>query len=182
MQRNLSQLFLVFHLILLSSCSLFATKQNQSMPLLAPMPSAHAEIKKQKVTMSTNAKSQTFIVISHHDKSQYKALILTPTGQHLLNMEYDGVTFKENNATGLALPAQEIMAIMQFASWPADVVNSTYKEKEGWELLLQPKRRHLSRHNKPILEVLYGDDGSIDVAHTQQNYHVNIQPLENNQP
>lgn len=172
---------------MLAACSLLSVKQKQSMPLLPPLLSADEPVKKQKVTMLANDKSQTFIVMSHHQPQHYKALILTPTGQTLLSMTYDGISFEEDNKMGIKLPAQEIMAVMQFAAWPPSAVNNTYKEKEGWQVLIQPKLRRLSRNQNPILEVRYASDGEqstgvIDIEHIQQDYRVHIQPLEAAKP
>jgi hypothetical protein len=183
MSKSMKTTCITMCLLWLTACNhtIFKPQSQQQMPLLPPALSLQSGIVKQKMTMLAGGKLQTFIVISNYRQQSVETLIMLVTGQTLLSMAYDGQKFHEENKTGLKLPAQEILAIIQFASWPEQVLKDFYKHEDGWEVLIDSGLRRLNYNQTPMLEVQYLAAGIIEVNNLKQHYRANIQALEANQ-
>lgn len=168
-------------LIMLSSCQLLPTNKvtmAHEMPLLPPSISNQLGVVKQKMTMVAGNKTQTFIVVSNDQSQQFDVLVMVPTGQALMRMTFDGQLFNEENMTGLKLPAKEIMAIMQFASWPVETLAQSYKIEDGWTIILEAGFRRLDCKQKRFLDVQYQDNDRMIISNKRSRYQAIIEPLE----
>ncbi len=161
--------------------ALVTSDSSQALLLLPPELSGHKGVAKQKVTMNVDDKRQTFIVLTQYADDSYQVLIMLPTGQTVLSMRYDGQVLEASNRTGIALPTQEMMAMMQFTSWPEKAIKERYTQALGWDVLTQPNLRQLLVDRKPLLTVTYTSDNVIYIGHFLQKYQVTIEPLEEQQ-
>lgn len=187
MQRVIN-LILVVSLLSLPACTslrrlvaLVKPDSSQALLLLPPELSGHKGVTKQKVTMLIGDKQQTFIALTQYAVDSYQVLIMLPTGQIVLSMRYDGEVLEASNRTGVTLPTQEMMAMMQFASWPEEVIKDHYSQALNWDVLTQPNLRQLLAGRKPLLTVTYTSNKVIHIGHFIQKYQVRIEPLEGQQ-
>ena len=104
-------------------------------------------------------------------------VVLLPTGQKLLTLEYDGIKIKQDNLSGVDIPVKDILAIMQFSLWPETTVKQFYASNEGWITHFSNQQRELSYMSEPCLKISYQQQG-ISVDNFLQGYHVAIQTLE----
>lgn len=165
--------------LLLSSCSLFRTQsQDISLLLLPPAQGHQSGLVKQDLTMQAAGKEQHFIVVSKDTQKKFNVLVMMPTGQTLLTMEYDGEAFNANDMSKTKLPSREIMAIMQFSAWPEPVVRQFYEtDQSKWSVLTKDNCRRLIYNQQLWLEVKYESD-SILVRNVKKRYRVKIRKLE----
>lgn len=187
MQRVIN-LILVVSLLSLPGCThmrrwlaLAGPNASQALFLLPPRLSGQEGVLKQKVTMNIGDKRQTFIALTQYALDSYQVLIMLPTGQIVLSMRYDGEVLAASNQTGITLPTQEMMAMMQFASWPEEVVVNRYSQISGLEVLTQPNLRQLLVDGKPLLTVTYSQDNAVHISHFIKKYQVMVEPLEGQQ-
>jgi len=100
-----------------------------------------------------------------------------PTGMTVLKMSYDGAEFLQQNMTDITIPAEQIMAVMQFALWPEAALMNRYSAPDGWLLALDNTSRQLSENNRLKLDVQYKED-SVLIKNIQDHYLVVIQSLD----
>jgi len=164
--------------LMLASCSLIRFTDQQALLLLPPALGHQAGVTKQDLQMQAAGRQQRFIMVSNNQPEKFQVLVMTPTGQTLLTMAYDGETFTEQNQTNIALPAREILAIMQFSAWPEAVVQQFYEADQGdWSFEAKDHYRQLRYQQKLWLDVHYDKD-VILVKNIKGRYRVSIKKLE----
>lgn len=184
MSRNVIHCLVAALLFLpwLAGCSLLSKSlmPDNVLLLMSPELAPKQGISQQKVTLSREGESQTFVVITDNHADSIKVAVLTPAGQRMLSMQYDGREFESSNYTGRAIPDKEIFAMMQFAVWPESALRAFYKPQDGWQLMLSTQQRQLFRQQRPILRVVF-KPGLTEVHHLRHQYQVIIEPLEKHQ-
>ncbi len=164
---------------MLNGCSLnpFKSQAQQPLLLLAPATGPEPTLLKQKLTLTTSGKQQQFLVLSDIKSDQFKVLVLMPTGVTLLKMFYDGNEFTQQNLTDIDIPAEQIMAEIQFALWPEASLMENYSAEAGWDLQLDNTARSLYENNSLRLQVQYTAD-AILIDNQRDRYLVKIQLLK----
>ncbi len=163
----------------ISACSVFKPllMPENTLLLLPPKEGPKAGLMKQKVTVIQHQKPQTFIALSRFTASDFRVAVITPTGQTLLKMDYDGSHFQATNLTDMTLPLEEVMSVMQFALWPENTVYKYYNEQSNWKIEFAPHHRRLYKGNVLVLDVMMSDD-NVEIDHKQHHYRVVISPLQ----
>lgn len=167
-------------LMVLAGCSVFNTKTAapQKLLLLPPNAGPEAVLLKQKITMEAQGEKHQFLAIVRLEPSQSKLRALLPTGQTILSLDYDGKSLVENNLSSVALPSEEILAMMQFALWPIVAVQQSYSPLNGWNVEASSTQRQLSTSEGMMLTVDYVADDEILIEHYPHRYKVTIILLE----
>lgn len=165
--------------LLLNGCSLNPLKWQtaQQLLMLAPTSGPDPVILQQKLTFMAKSKQQQFVLITEIKPEKFSVLVMMPTGMTVLKMSYDGTEFQQQNMTDIPIPAEQIMAVMQFALWPEAALINAYPDAAGWDLVLDKTSRQLSENNRLRLDVQYSPE-SILINNLQEHYQVKIQSLE----
>ncbi|WP_297811432.1 DUF3261 domain-containing protein [uncultured Methylophaga sp.] len=166
----------------LAGCSLLSKSlmPDNVLLLMSPDPAMEQGVSQRKVTLVRKAESQRFVVITENTTDITQVAVLTPAGQRVLSMKYDGREFESTNYTGMPLPDKDIFAMMQFAVWPESALKDVYNSHDGWRMVLSSDQRQLFKQQQPILKVLFKPNQT-DVHHLRHQYQVIIEPLENHQ-
>lgn len=170
--------YLLLSLVILSGCSLnpFKGQSQQPLLLLSPAMGPAPTLLKQKLTFTVAGKQQQFMVLSDIKPNRFKVLVLMPTGVTLLKMSYDGNDFSQQNLTDIDIPAEQIMAEIQFALWPQKSLLESYSAEAGWNLQLDNTARSLYENNTLRLQVEYTAE-AIMIENRRDRYQVKIQLL-----
>ncbi len=145
--------------------------------LLPPDQGPEAVLLKQTVTMEALGEQHQVLSVVRLEQEQVIMVALLPTGQQLLSITYDGEKLTQENYSPLAIPGEEILAIMQLALWPEPSIEEHYPESEGWFLEFSPGERKLRSASKTLLKINYQDDGLI-IGNYLHNYRIIIHTLE----
>lgn len=177
--------FLVIGLLILpwlGGCSLLSKSLmlDNVLLLMSPDPAVEQGVSQRKVTLVRKAESQRFVVITENSAEKTQVAVLTPAGQRVLSMKYDGREFESTNYTGMTLPDEDIFAMMQFAVWPESALKDVYNAHDGWRMALSSGQRQLFKQQQPILKALFKPNQT-EVHHLKHQYQVIIEPLENHQ-
>lgn len=173
-------ILLSFFICFLSACSSISLQPSapKKLLLLPPSEGPYTSVLKQKVTMDTHAGQHQFIVVIRVEITQLKLRALLATGQPILSIDYNGHTLKQNNVSSIALPSEDILAMIQFALWPIDSLNKHYSRDNGWQLDVGPKQRLLQTIEGKVLSVDYLSSEELLVENYQHDYRVRIEMLE----
>ena len=171
--------FLLLSAAFISGCSLnpFRWNTHQDLFLLSPATGPESILLQQKLTFVAGGKQQQFLLVTDIKAEKFKVLVLMPTGMTVLKMSYDGAEFLQQNMTDITIPAEQIMAVMQFALWPEAALMNRYSAPDGWLLALDNTSRQLSENNRLKLDVQYKED-SVLIKNIQDHYLVIIQSLD----
>jgi co-chaperonin GroES (HSP10) len=184
MSGKLKRLFVIGFLLVpwLCACSFLSKNlmSENALLLMAPGLTEEHGVLKQKVTLVREGKSQSFVVITELMKETTQVAVLMPAGQRVLTMKYDGQKFESTNYTGMAIPAREIFALMQFAIWPEKALGDYYRPQSGWQMVLSEQQRQLLKQKNPVLNVWFNPYHT-EVHHLRHKYQVIIEPLESPQ-
>ncbi|GGB80955.1 hypothetical protein GCM10011352_03330 [Marinobacterium zhoushanense] len=132
---------------------------------------------KQTVTLQSADERLAFLVVSRFERQQVKLVALLPTGQPLTALEYDGKQLQQTVSVPVNLPAESILATIQFALWPEPSLRRHYRPEQGWTLSAETNRRQLWHHGALLLDIIY--DADITLVHDYlRAYQVRIQTLE----
>ncbi len=166
----------------LGGCSLLSKSlmPDNVLLLMSPNPAMEQAVSQRKVTLVRKAESQRFVVITENTAEKTQVAVLTPAGQRVLSMKYDGREFESTNYTGKTIPDKDLFAIMQFAVWPERALKDVYNADDGWRMVLTSVQRQLFKQQQPILKVLFKPNQT-EVHHLRHQYQVIIEPLENHQ-
>ena len=179
MPRALNLPVAVLALSLFSGCS--AQQAMLSSPgelRLLPPAEGNAEVLlKQKVTMLAGQREQQFLTVARFDRRQLRLVVLLPSGQRLLTLDYDGVELRQQQDMAIDLPGEEILAIMQFAHWPEVSLRRHYAEADGWRVQVTPAERRLLTDSGLALSIDYRPRKWLIDNH-QKNYRVIVETLE----
>jgi hypothetical protein len=149
-----------------------------SLNLLPPSEISAAVLLKQKITLQADAQpQQQFLAVSRFDCHRLKLVILSPSGQRLLSLDYDGDKLTQESYAQIELPGREILAIIQFATWPEDSIRTHYPERDGWIVETAVNQRILLTASGTVLKISYQPE-VLSVENYLQGYRVIVTTLE----
>jgi hypothetical protein len=164
--------------IILFSCS--AQQINSARPelkLLPPDEGSLAVLLQQKVILQSGENRQQFLLVARFEKHRLKMLLLSPTGQKLLMLDYDGDELVQHTLSSIEVPGKEILAIIQFAMWPGQSITKHYLEEDGWRVDISPEKRILLTATGTILKISYEPEELI-IDNYLHDYRVFVYTLE----
>jgi hypothetical protein len=166
-------------LLFLYNCSAqqYNSPAAKDLKLLPPAEVSAAVLLKQKLSLQFGGKQQQFLVVARFEPQRLKLVVLSPIGQQLLMLDYDGEALVEESFSSIDLPGREILAIIQLALWPAQSVRNNYPEKEGWLLEIGDERRVLQGAGRMYLKVSYEEEKLI-IENYIHDYQVIVHLLE----
>ncbi|ODS23624.1 hypothetical protein AB835_07885 [Candidatus Endobugula sertula] len=144
-----------------------------SLPLLAPTALGHEWQVSQTVTLhprTTTLDNQekktsalSFIAAWSVTQHQINFVSLTPMGQVLMNLQYDGKELVEHYSPILnkALPGKEVLIQLQLAHWPLAVINHQFRSTD-WRIEEQGLNRKVYLGTKLVLAI-YKKPASTDL-------------------
>ena len=159
------------------SAQQYSSPADGSLKLLPPADASASVLLKQKVILQSGGKQQQFLVVTRFEPLRLKLAVLSPIGQQLLMLDYDGEALLEESFSSIDLPGREILAIIQLALWPAQSVRNNYPEKEGWLLEIGEERRVLQGAGRMHLKISYEDEKLI-IENYIHDYRVIVHLLE----
>jgi len=165
--------------LFLTGCSTqqYSSPAGDGLKLLPPADASAPVLLKQKVILQSAGKQQQFLLVARFEPQRLRLVVLSPIGQQLLILDYDGDALVEESVSSIDLPGREILAIIQFALWPAQSVRNNYPEKEGWLLKIGDEKRVLQDGGKMHLNISYEDDKLV-IDNKIRDYRVIVQLLE----
>jgi hypothetical protein len=166
-------------MLVLTACSAhrLASPELVSLKLLPPAEISDAVMLKQKITLQAEGGQRQFLAVARFDSDRLKLVVLLPTGQRLLSLDYDGQKLVQEDYAPIELPGREILAIIQFATWPEDSIRAHYLEQDGWVVETSVDQRILLTASGAILKISYRP-GELSVDNYLQGYRVIVEMLE----
>ncbi|PXF30982.1 hypothetical protein WH50_12125 [Pokkaliibacter plantistimulans] len=128
---------------------------------------------KQKVTLQ-KTRAVHFISVLRFDRQGLQGVILLPTGQTVLNYRY--AEQLQTTPAHPQLPVQDMLALLQFALWPATALQAYPEANAGWRLQLSETQRQLFWYEQPVLRVRYEHE-QIDIDNYQKGYSLHVENL-----
>lgn len=170
---------LVLGCLLLSGCQtwLYNRSDVPQLKLLPPIEGPHPRVLKQIVTLKARKQQHEFLVVTRLEKAHVAFVVLLPTGQRMLTLEYDGEQLLQQQLGSIELPGEDILAILQFALWSENSIKQHYPKDQGWQVEVGANARRLSHQENRALEVLYQKQG-LAVENYARGYQVQIHTLE----
>ena len=173
------KLTVLFAMLLQAACG--GHRLNESAPvslsLLPPAEMSTEVLLKQKITLQAETRQQQFLTVARFDFHQLKLVALSPTGQRLLSLEYDGDKLTQESYAQLELPGREILAIIQFATWPESSIRTHYPERDGWIVETAVNQRILLTASGAVLKISYQPE-ALSVENYLRGYRVIVNTLE----
>lgn len=176
---------------LLSACSLFVgPKQLPELPLLDPgdyfigknNSSGSAKQFLEQITIENSETSQVMLAAWVVDLEKLSLVGLTPTGQRLLTLSYDGETFSEDYSPLLEepIPGRMVFAHLQLAHWPQQSVEKVLSESV-WQFRVEEGRRNFLLRDRLIMSIIRdpADSSLIKIDSQAVGMEITIQQLNN---
>lgn len=153
----MQNVFLKFFIIasLLSACSSVSKdRQMPELPLLPPTELGENLQVSQQVKITIEKESHTMLAAWVVKENTLSFVGLSPTGQRLLTLFYDGKKFSEEYSEMLPIkiPGKQVLAQLQFAHWPENSVKEGL-EKTDWNVRLNDKKRELFFKRRKIFTI-----------------------------
>ena len=170
-------------LLLLVGCSAsrMATPPVVELALLPPSEGPTPVLLKQKITLLAGQRQRQFLSVARFERARIELVVLLPGGQRLLTLDYDGEELLQESIASIDLKGRDILAIMQFASWPEASLRAHYPERDGWQVLLSPDERRLLTDSAPALTIAYRA-AEMQIDNFLMEYRVIVQTLERSEP
>jgi hypothetical protein len=166
-------------ILFLFNCS--AQQYNASTPedlkLLPPAEMSAAVMLKQKISLQSGEQQQQFLLVARFEPQRLKLVVLSPTAQRLLTLDYDGIELIQENFSSIDVPAEDILSIIQFAMWPAQSIKKHYPQQAGWLVDISPEKRILSTPTGILLKINYEGEKLI-IENYIHDYRVIVHSLE----
>jgi hypothetical protein len=166
-------------LLLLSACST-QPPLPAAVPefkLLPPAEGPAPVLLQQTVSLLAGQREQQFLTVARFDHQRLKLVVLLPSGQRLLTLDYDGANLTQQNFAAFEIPGSEILAIMQAARWPEASLRAHYREADGWRLRISPDERQLLTEFGTALTIGYWP-GELRIDNYLKEYRVIVKTLE----
>lgn len=179
MPRQLKFLLVGFFL-LLYACSAKRAPPPEDLPelvLLSPTDITHELVLRQAAIFETSGEQQAFIAITRIEFGRVRMALLLPTGQSMLDLDYNGIELFQQDFSGRDLPGRDILASLQFALWPEASLQKHYRQLHGWRLKLTEDSRSLLTDAGVLLRIDRSNQGLI-VNNYLHQYRVSIQTLK----
>jgi len=153
MQAALLKFFIIAGL--LSACSSIGKdRQMPELPLLPPAELGQNLQVSQQVNITIEKEKHTMLAAWVVKDNTLSFVGLSPTGQRLLTLFYDGKNFSEEYSPMLPIeiPGKQVLAQLQFAHWPESSVKKAL-EKSSWDVRLNDKKRQLFFKRRKIFTI-----------------------------
>jgi hypothetical protein len=173
---------LVVLALLLTSCAM-QPRPGQIPAELVLLPPGEVEtplLLQQKVTLLFGQRQQQFLTVARFDRQRLVLVVLLPSGQSLLSLDYDGIELRQQSNLPTDLPGRDILAILQFAIWPQASLRAHYPEGDGWRLQFGADERRLLTESGSALTIAF-QPGEMRVDNYLREYRVIVQTLESNE-
>jgi hypothetical protein len=166
-------------LLLLAGCSSLQPMAPglHELNLLPPSEGPAAALLKQKITLQSGQREQQFLAVARFTREQLGLVVLLPSGQRLLTLDYDGTELLQQDLAMFDLPGREILAIMQAATWPEASVRAHYPASAGWRLQVSTNARQLLTDSGAALTITYSP-GELRIDNHLKEYRVIVETLE----
>lgn len=138
-----------------TACSLVGgPRELPPLPLLPPAELGRSLQLTQRVSVTFDTESRTFLGAWTVNPEQLNFVGLTPSGQRLLTLSYDGLLFSEDYSPLLteAIPGRDVLSHLQMAHWPQASIERSL-EASAWRLKIQDNQRHLYLGDRLILTI-----------------------------
>ena len=145
--------------------------------LLPPSEGPTPVLLKQKISLQSEQREQQFLAVARFESDQINLVILLPSGQRLLTLDYDGSELTQQSLAGFDLPGGEILAIMQAASWPEASLRAHYPASAGWRFRVSTDARELLTESGTALTIDYSPEG-LRIDNYLKDYRVIVETLE----
>jgi hypothetical protein len=152
---NPVRVLLLFALSVLGGCALLAPRgQLPPLPLLPPAGLEQSLQISQRVNISFGEDSRTFLGAWAVNPQSLSLVGLTPSGQSLMTLSYDGHELVESYSPVLteAIPGREVLSQLQLAHWPQASIDQALADTP-WRLHSEGLRRHLYYRDNLILSI-----------------------------
>lgn len=153
MQACFLKLFVIASL--LSACSSVGKdRQIPVLPLLPPIELAANLQVSQQVNITIEKEKHTMLAAWVVKENTLSFVGLSPTGQRLLTLFYDGTTFSEEYSEMLpiVIPGKQVLAQLQFAHWPESSIKKAL-EDSPWDIKLNDKKRELFFKRRKVFTI-----------------------------
>lgn len=174
--NNATKCLVTLGLLCLAGCGSLQEKPRlPEIPLLPPAALGQHVQLTQSVTLQINPDSDaqkqqiallegqppTLLAVWSVDKQGLNLVGLTPTGQTIMTLQYDGEDFSEtyspllflSNADAIKnIPGREILAQLQLCYWPLQIIEQHLKNSP-WRLITTEQGRALYLDMRQILEI-----------------------------
>ena len=166
-------------LLFLFNCSAqqYNSPTAKDLKLLPPAELSAAVLLKQKLSLQSGEKQQHFLLVARLEPQRSKLVVLSPTAQRLLTLDYDGEELIQQTPSSIDVPGKDILSIIQFAMWPGQSIKKHYPEKAGWLVEISPEKRVLSTSSGMILKIDYEGEKLI-IENYIHDYRVIVESLE----
>jgi len=148
-----------------------------SLHLLPPGEAPAALLLKQKITLQANGAQRQFLAVARFGLQRLQLVVLSPEGQRLLSLDYDGENLLQEDYGPLDLPGREILAIIQFAMWPEDSIKAHYPAQDGWLVETSAAGRILLTASGAVLKISFQHE-ELSVDNYLHGYRVIVDTLE----
>ncbi len=145
------------------------------LPLLPPAQFGRTSQYQQILQLDRAGQRWEMQVLLRISDKQIRLLGLSPLGQRLLQIDYNGEQVESWQASEeMQLPAREILFQMQISLWPEKALVKWLADSH-WQLQILPQSRQLFYQGKPWLAVNYVDGQKIiKLTRYQPGYQMTI--------
>lgn len=178
-------LFWALTTLSLGACqSLFSLQSRPELPLLAPtLLNQHLQVTQSVKLESSGKKGTTVLAAWAVTPNEINLAGLSPAGQTLFLLRYDGHNLEENYSSVLtpdAIPGKDILAQLQLTYWPINTIEKSF-ENTPWEIYSDKQSRQIYYNNTKALEIQIIQDTNdiqkVVIYHHLYNYTVTINTL-----
>ncbi len=151
MKLHLAGLVLAFALTLVAC----ASPTRIDTPLLSPATFGMEIQASQQLLFTRDQQEHTLLAAITIESKQLRLLGLTPQGQRLIKIEFDGQKLHSEQSPLLPVevPAQAVLQQIQLAYWPLLALQQHYRKP--WSVESSPCQRQLRLEGEPIITVTY---------------------------
>lgn len=141
--------------LLLSGCSPLPSLHLSSPALLPPASFGQTLQASQQLEAIVDEEPQQLLIAFAVDNQQLRVTGLTPSGQRLLSINYDGQQTQTSGSHWLPdeLDPRMILAQLQLAYWPLDTLQANYPAP--WRVTETAEQRQLLHKQTPVWQVDY---------------------------
>ncbi|MGI1679077.1 MAG: DUF3261 domain-containing protein [Cellvibrionaceae bacterium] len=161
-------LFLGFFIVVLIGCvGVSSQKELPALPLLSPQEFGGSVQITQRVSIKSDSRSQTLLAAWAVSEEEISLVGLSPTGQRLVTLNYDGDLFTEEYSELLEerIPGITVFSYMQLAHWPEDSIRKALLSSL-WDMKFSFNTRSLFYKKNHVLDINFSDINSVEKSGT----------------
>lgn len=155
MKSALNAFRLTITALMIVAIAACAAHRRPEIPLLPPATLGADIYATQQLRFTHNQQEQTLLAAITVDARHLRLLGLTPQGQRLINIDYDGSTVQSEQSSHLpfTVSARAVLQQLQLAYWPLPALTKHYRQP--WSVLESHCQRQLRLEGKPFITVTY---------------------------